>query len=340
MTDELQRPTPFTKEGHELRTLDQWREYGGPKRANQWRGGRSAKEVARAWLNARPNLPDEVMEVLTSNGSMFHPVGPWTATPEVCLALDGFKGSTRNTDMLVHLNSLQGAYLVAVEAKADEPFGETVADALAAAVDRGLTSAKSNGVKRIEQLAAALLSPRSVKPDSEVPRIGLLRYQLLTAIGGLLYEASKARHSRAVFLVHEFHTFATREVKHQANAQDLEQFVTRLTRGACIKVESGKLYGPFRVPGAPNWHSVPDLYIGKALRYVPDPAPGLAILAQQGDRRFILGNSPNAVDGFLCDDRTVTRVNPADIIGRGGWATPDADGKTLEKCIGAVKSTF
>ena len=45
---------------------------------------------------------------------------------------------------------------LAVEAKADEPFGETVADALAAAVDRGLKSAKSNGVKRIEQLAAAV----------------------------------------------------------------------------------------------------------------------------------------------------------------------------------------
>jgi hypothetical protein len=50
-------------------------------------------------------------------------------------------------------------YAVAVEAKADEPFSETVSDTLAAALERYLENDRSNGVA-VQGLAQALLGPR------------------------------------------------------------------------------------------------------------------------------------------------------------------------------------
>jgi len=74
-------------------------------------------------------------------------------------------------DLAVYARDEHGDFLIAVEAKADESFGETVADALAAAVDRKLENPRSNGVTRVEQLAAALFGPRANK----APALGKLR---------------------------------------------------------------------------------------------------------------------------------------------------------------------
>lgn len=100
--------------------------------------GRSAKEVARAWLEGGGlKLPVEVSSALTGHKD-FGPVHAWRAEPEVKLLFDDFAGEPRNSDLVVHAQDPHGPFLIAVEAKADEPFGETVAEALAVAVDRHL----------------------------------------------------------------------------------------------------------------------------------------------------------------------------------------------------------
>jgi hypothetical protein len=149
-----------------------------------------------------------------------------------------------------------------VEAKADETFGETVADGLAAAVERCVENDKSNGVIRIQQLVAALLGLRN-KRETPLKKI---RYQLLTACVGALCEAERRRLDRAVLLVHEFVTNETVGRKHDANAKDLDQFVSRLSHGEVKSVEVGHLYGPFTVPGEPLLSTKARLFIGKARR--------------------------------------------------------------------------
>lgn len=48
-----------------LTDLALWETHGGTKHASQWVDGRSAKELARAWLGSRPDhMPDDIESML------------------------------------------------------------------------------------------------------------------------------------------------------------------------------------------------------------------------------------------------------------------------------------
>jgi len=253
---------PIKKNGSEILTLEEWERCAGPKSPDQWVDGRSAKEVARAWLEApKPGLPVEVNKTLATN-SAFGRVLSWEAEPEAKLKFDSFPGEPRNSDLAVYTEDAFGKFLIAVEAKADEPFGETVADALAASVERCAKNGRSNGVVRIQQLVDAVLGPR----QNGEPPIKDLRYQLLTACAGALCKAECNGLDRAVLFIHEFVTSKTSDEKHEANATDLNNFLKRITHGKINSVVSGHLYGPFSVPGAPLLSSQVKLFVGKATR--------------------------------------------------------------------------
>jgi hypothetical protein len=84
----------------ELLTLEAWERYAGPKSASQWVDGRSAKEVARAWLGAGAGkLPSEVGLALESHAS-FGRVLRWEAEPKGRLPFDAFAGEPRNSDLV------------------------------------------------------------------------------------------------------------------------------------------------------------------------------------------------------------------------------------------------
>lgn len=253
---------PMIKNGIEIRSLEDWELRAGPKSQDQWVDGRSAKEAARAWLGLNGSeLPVEVRKTLSSHAS-FSNVHEWVSEPEAKLSFDSFPGEPRNSDLVVYAKDAFGEFLVAVEAKADEPFGETVPDALASALERYVQNTRSNGVTRIQQLAVALLGSR----QNEEPALKDIRYQLLTATAGALCEAERRGLDRAVLLIHEFVTDKTSDEKHYANARDLNSFVARLSHGAVTSVQSEYLYGPFTVPGAPLLSTKVNLFVGKATR--------------------------------------------------------------------------
>jgi hypothetical protein len=158
------------------------------------------------------------------------------------LSFDDFPGEPRNADLAVYARDEHGDFVIAVEAKADETFGETVADALSAAVDRKLENPRSNGVARVEQLASALFGIRGEKP----PALGTLRYQLLTATAGALRAGEERSVDRVVVLIHEFRTRRTKDEKHNANARDLDRFVDRLSLGLVIFLRYSGSFGDNR----------------------------------------------------------------------------------------------
>lgn len=242
--------------------MEDWERYAGPKKSTQWKDGRSAKEVARAWLSAQGSLPAEVTAAIASNPHLGH-ISSWEAEPEALQPFDKF-GEPRNCDLAIYANDQYGPFLIAVEAKADEPFGQTVGKALTAAVKTLAQNPCSNGVARIEQLLKALIGHGL----HEEPSLGSLRYQLLTATAGALCTAERAKIKRAVFFVHEFVTDVTTDEKHAINAADLSNFVSRLSNGSMQTVEPGCVYGPFVIPGAPLVSSGVELFIGKATRYL------------------------------------------------------------------------
>ena len=190
----------------------------------------------------------------------------WIAEPEAKLRFDNFTGEPRNSDLAVHARDIHGAYLIAVEAKADEPFGETVAKTREAADARLKENERSKGVIRIEQLIKAIMD----LPQAGEKQNDGIRYQLLTACAGVLCEAERQGYSRALMLVHEFITDKTDDKKHDRNAGDLDAFVYQLSHGRISKIESGKIYGPFAMPGKPILSNKASLFLGQGSHKVAD----------------------------------------------------------------------
>lgn len=253
---------PIVKGIHSISSLHDWEMNAGPKSANQWVDGRSAKEAARAWLEGEgKKLPVEVETALDTN-KYFGPPINWIAEPEAKLRFDNFAGEPRNSDIAVHIEDNSGGYLLAVEAKADESFGKTVKATIDAARSRLKINPRSNGLNRVRQLKSAILGTENENSDTRI------RYQLLTACAGALCEAERHGYSRALMLIHEFVTDKTDDIKHRKNADDLDFFIQTISHGETQRVDSGMIYGPITVPGSPILRSKVDLFVGKVTRNI------------------------------------------------------------------------
>ena len=252
------------KKGQRLATLEAWRDHAPPKRKMHWQDGRSAKESAKSWLAAAPALPAEIAATLSSHRDI-GTLRDWSAEPEARVRIDDYRGERPNVDVLLVGSDRYGPVVVAVEAKADEPFGRKVCETWIRA--RLLLDRKpgSKGVARIERLLAALFG--TTMDDRSVLE---LRYQLLTVAAAAMAEAERRSSCRAIVMVHEFATSRTRDEKRAENARDLERFVERIG-GRRGSLEPGTLVGPFGVPGKPVVDAEISLYFGKA---VVDQRPG------------------------------------------------------------------
>jgi len=247
--------------------IEDWFARCSPKSARQWKDGRSAKEAGHCWVGMQsPTLPPEVAAALASNPD-FGEVTRWSGEPEAQVRFDGHSGPA-NIDLLLHASDARGEFVVAVEAKADEPFGNTVAGSLARSLEVKLSTPNSKRMARMEELVRALFHPR----EKRMPRLEDLRYQLLTATAAALAVAHGAGTARAVVLVQEFRTHLTTPKRRKENHADLTSFVRRISGGAVSTVEEGRLYGPFRVPGGALFSDPAGLYVGKVGREVASDA--------------------------------------------------------------------
>ena len=154
--------------------------------------------------------------------------------------------------------------MIAVEAKTDEPFGETVKNTLRKAYERKAENPQAQGVARLEQLGAAILGvPSDRLLEVEV---GKLRYQLLTVSAAALAEAQRQSAHRAVVIIHDFVTTQTSNQKRCKNAKDLNDFARKVSNGVVESVAAGTVRGPLELPGHPLIDSPIRFYIGKAVR--------------------------------------------------------------------------
>lgn len=88
--------------------LDEWKKHAPPKSAKHWVPGRSAMEVAIAWLEGGGvSLPPEVSAVLEAHPD-FGPILSWHAEPEAKLRFDDFAGEPCNSDLAVYAEDRQG----------------------------------------------------------------------------------------------------------------------------------------------------------------------------------------------------------------------------------------
>lgn len=242
-----------------IHTVEDWRSHAPPEHENQWAAGRSAQCMAETWTAEAP--PEAVRALLEDHADFgAFAFDEAIAEPECRIPFDAY-GRPRQADLAFTVRDARGTVAVTVEGKADEPFDQYLGRTLADAVDRGLAG-PSNGVRRVEDLAASLLPPRKLGSDVPVlPALHQLRYQLLTAVAGTVaYAAGRA--DRAVLIVEEFATVETREDRRQRNHEDLDRFVHRLTAGQRHSVAPGELIGPVVIPGGPLFSEPAELYLG------------------------------------------------------------------------------
>jgi len=241
------------KAGHEIRSVDDWFRWAPPKRgAFHWKDYRSAKELARSWFRTGTALPpvELVSLLIPTFGSelVFE-----EAMPECSVDLDDFEGEGRNCDLVVVCQAGVQRIVLSVEAKADEPFGNsTVGDYY----DQTLDS-DSRVPKRIEQLSNALFGR---EPDEVIRR---LRYQLVHAAAASLIEADARDAECGVLLVHEFISVGLSNLKLEQNAKDWAAFVKALPQLAEATVQTNQICGPQWVPGGGRVPATIPLYLGK-----------------------------------------------------------------------------
>ncbi len=261
----------FGPTGGRITSLETWFEHAPPEKGlKQWQDGRSAKELARRWFyRGAGRIPWEMGSLLMSHRSTRRTF-LIKGQAEHETPLDTFPGKGRQHDLLLDGFSEQGSLIIGVEAKADEPFGPTIAERLAS-----VEGTKSNVPQRISNLSHALFG---CDVDET---IGELRYQLLHAVAGTIIEAIRRKADGAIFVVHEFVTPKTSTARQKANGQDLTKFVARLKCKdvKSIDVDSGRLIDCGKVAGrfdfAPHVDGEshkPRLLIGKAQADLAPPS--------------------------------------------------------------------
>jgi hypothetical protein len=232
-------------------TADDWFRLAPPAQGNrQWRDGKSAKELAKAWCGrgSVPAVPIELQELLSTHPDIDGAV-IFEVTPERKVRFDNIQGEPRNTDLVCIAERANQRVAISIEAKADETFGELVSKVLK-------TPKPSRRPERVEKLCLALFG---CQPD-DLPGFGELRYQLLHGVAAAIAYAVEVKASRALFVVHEF---VNQYTKTEQNERDFNKFLNLLAPDAVSLGQ--RLYGPVYVPG--NKHIPGDipLYLGKIL---------------------------------------------------------------------------
>ena len=187
----------ISKNNNIITTVEEWYQFAPPKaKGKHWKDGRSAKSLAQFMTdkNQVKKLEDILVELeYDTNGVI-------SCTPEANTVLP-CKGNGRNHDLLM----IGEDFVVGIEAKVSEPFGEEISTELIEASD--------NKKGRIDKLANELFGCKI----NEVKDGLKLRYQLLTGVYGTLREAEKNKKSKALFLVVVFTDGLTSEDENAVN---------------------------------------------------------------------------------------------------------------------------
>lgn len=250
MIDEMIRCKNLIKENH-IESLCEWF-YKCPPQGKliHWKDGRSAKETAKHWLHTIPQPFKDLLEPKQLKYML--------CSPEHVSKFDAYGGNGRNHDLLVlaHTATKENT-VISIESKADEPFGDTVANTIAAAEKAKNKNKNSKATERVKELQVALFGELN---DNQLN----LRYQLLTAVAGTIAEAREQGATTAYFVVQTFVSDEVDTQKHAQNQGDLDNFLNVFTKSKKSKIGINEILGPFRVAANNEYLSDNiDLWIGK-----------------------------------------------------------------------------
>ncbi|MDX2121073.1 MAG: hypothetical protein SF070_08490 [Gemmatimonadota bacterium] len=231
-----------------------------PRSKHHWKPGRSAMELARAWLRSGETACPEELRALLDSHDATRGIALKNGRPEHVTPLPE-RGEGRNHDLWLRGEGSLGRTTLCVEAKADEPFGERLGKQIQVARKRQPNTAAAERARAL----LTLLFGKDCNPEAAPWRD--LRYQLITGTAGSALQAVTDNSAAAVFIVHEFRSTLTSADKLAANHADLEAFLSTLHPGS-PPLTAGQLMGPIPLPRTALLPAGMPLYVGKAVTEV------------------------------------------------------------------------
>jgi hypothetical protein len=174
----------------EIQSPEEWRaQLAHPKK--NWAKGKSAYELAYAWLGANRNLPASISKLLDSR-EVFKNLIVDKAIVEKKVKLDAY-GRPSQTDLMLYGHNKNGKIVIAIEGKESEPFDLPVS--------KWLMSEREGSNKKPRLAHLINLLKLSNLGDDKIAKIG---YQLLHRTASALLEAKNYGAKYAMMLVHSF----------------------------------------------------------------------------------------------------------------------------------------
>ena len=197
-------------------SVEKWEQIAPPfGRDKQWEDGRSAKELAKYIVGANGNVPKEIEDVIPDD--LLGDKGfSWAPEYVTCFDKKEFgTGNGRNHDLIMYNDNL----FIGIEAKTDEPFDKTLGAWLTSGKSEGSTE---NRKKRLNAMCNRILG-RDYDPEKDKD----LRYQLFSAITGIIIEAEKRSLENAMFIIITFKVKGNKynENRIKQNKENLKQFL-------------------------------------------------------------------------------------------------------------------
>jgi hypothetical protein len=225
--------------GQAIRSFGDWLPLAHPPNAAvEWKDFHSAKELARAYFRTgSPSVPEEMAALLDSlSETQGFQIDAAVAGKSIVAAAHWSK--KRHSDLLLYGQRGQERIVIVIEAVADQPFGDTIDDALmhGAAPDNPRPAL-------IYDLSRAIFG-RPI--GAELRR---LRYQLLHGLAATIIEAGNQRAAFAVFVMHEFLSLTLDFDRVMHNDEDLIEFVHSVPRWHEERLSCGRLLPPTTARG-------------------------------------------------------------------------------------------
>ncbi len=197
--------------------FDKWKEsfITIKKSDKQWKEGRSACALAHFMCdnNGEQQIIEQVNKILLSSNDSIDQFEQGAIEYEN--KFDSYRGNGRIQDLAIWGHTKCGKRIyVAVEAKVDESFGNTISEELIDATEYSIEHPSTNRINRIDNLCNTYLNG---KDHNE------LRYQLLYYLAGTISEPNQDIYIMLVIVFKEKDKYDEQKVKN--NKQDFDNFM-------------------------------------------------------------------------------------------------------------------
>ncbi len=217
------------KKNKEITDIKTWKDAFFKSYPKLWKKHRSAMSTSEYWLDKnRVNSLEKKLQ------KVFPALSIDVAYPECPLKFDSFSNPRENDILALDEHH---KYLISVEAKTDEEFGDYVfLEAMRNAI---LEKRKNPSSKQIERLLG--LYKNYFCGDDEILN---LMHQLTYWYAGSIAEAKRRKYPNVVLLNQVFIYPELNKEKLEKNHKDFEDFVNLISKKTIKKVACNKIYGP------------------------------------------------------------------------------------------------